>query len=80
MRLSCASRSTNSWGPVVLGQAARLHPVVIIFCFLSGGLLFGIAGVIMAVPVALALKVSLATLYDEAIPLSVHVRHPEERT
>jgi predicted PurR-regulated permease PerM len=67
-------------GPVVLGQAAQLHPTVIIFCFLSGGLLFGIAGVIMAVPVALALKVSLATLYDEAIPLSVHVRHPEERT
>ena len=52
-------------GPVVLGSAARLHPVLIIFCFLSGGLLFGIAGMIMAVPVALTIKTTLATLYNE---------------
>jgi predicted PurR-regulated permease PerM len=52
-------------GPVVLGQAAKLHPILVIFCFLSGGLLFGIPGVIMAVPIALAIKATLATLYDE---------------
>src|SRR5262249_51501121 len=56
-------------GPVVLGHAARLHPTVIIFCFLAGGLLFGIPGVIMAVPVALAIKVTLATIYDELLPI-----------
>jgi predicted PurR-regulated permease PerM len=56
-------------GPVVLGHAARLHPTIIIFCFLAGGLLFGIPGVIMAVPVALAIKVGLATVYDEALPV-----------
>jgi predicted PurR-regulated permease PerM len=49
----------------VLGTAARVHPVLIIFCFLSGGILFGVVGVIMAVPVALIVKVTLATLYDE---------------
>jgi predicted PurR-regulated permease PerM len=37
-----------------------------IFCFLSGAFLFGVIGVIMAVPVALAIKVTLALLYDEA--------------
>lgn len=52
-------------GPVALGTAARLHPVLIIFCFLSGGILFGISGVIMAAPVALITKVTLATLYDD---------------
>ena len=52
-------------GPVVLGRAAHVHPVMVIFCFLAGGLLFGIAGVIMAIPVALAVKHSLAALYDE---------------
>ena len=61
-------------GPVVLGHAARLHPTIIIFCFLSGGLLFGIAGLIMAVPVALAIKVTLATLYHEAVPASASLR------
>jgi predicted PurR-regulated permease PerM len=53
-------------GPLVLGQAARLHPTLIIFCFLSGGLLFGIAGVILSVPVALAVRVILTVLYDSS--------------
>jgi predicted PurR-regulated permease PerM len=53
------------FGPLALGTAARLHPVLVIFCFLSGALLFGIVGVIMAVPVALVVKVTLALLYDE---------------
>ncbi len=52
-------------GPVVLGRAAHVHPVLVIFCFLSGGVLFGVAGVIMAMPVALAIKHALAVLYDE---------------
>jgi predicted PurR-regulated permease PerM len=54
-------------GPVVLGRAAHVHPVMVIFCFLSGGVLFGIPGIIMAIPVALAVKHSLAALYDEPL-------------
>jgi predicted PurR-regulated permease PerM len=54
-------------GPVVLGRAAHVHPVLIIFCFLAGGVVLGIPGVILAVPVALVVKSTLATLYgDEA--------------
>jgi predicted PurR-regulated permease PerM len=52
-------------GPIALGAAARVHPVLIMFCFLVGGLLFGVTGVIMAVPVAIITKVTLMTLYDE---------------
>ena len=55
------------FAPLALGVAARLHPVVIIFCFTAGGILFGIAGVVMAVPVALAIKISLAVLYEEPL-------------
>ena len=51
--------------PIILGAAARLHPVVVIFCVLAGGALFGIVGVILAIPTALVLKTSLAILYDE---------------
>ncbi|HEU4626743.1 MAG TPA: AI-2E family transporter [Steroidobacteraceae bacterium] len=53
------------FGPLVLGKAACLSPVVVIFCFLAGGLLFGIVGVILAVPVALVIRTTLAVLYDE---------------
>ena len=52
-------------GPIVLGNAARLHPVVVIFCFLAGGALFGIVGMILAVPAALLIKMSLSVLYRD---------------
>jgi predicted PurR-regulated permease PerM len=52
-------------GPLVLGRAGRVHPVLIIFSFLSGAILLGIPGVILAVPIALALKNTLATLYGD---------------
>lgn len=53
------------FGPVVLGRAAHVHPVLIIFCFLTGGVVLGIPGVILAVPVALLVKSTLATLYGD---------------
>ncbi|MGH6677772.1 MAG: AI-2E family transporter, partial [Bradyrhizobium sp.] len=52
-------------GPVVLGTAARLNPSVIIFCFFAGGLLFGVIGIIMAIPVALGVRVTLSVLRGE---------------
>ena len=54
-------------GPIVLGGAANVHPVLIIFCFLAGAVLLGIPGVILAVPVALMIKNTLATLYGEDV-------------
>jgi len=52
-------------GPIVLGRAAHVHPVLIIFCFLAGGVVLGIPGVILAVPFALVIKSTLATLYGD---------------
>ena len=54
-------------GPFVLGKAGRVHPTLVIFCFLAGGALFGVIGVILAVPVALSVKVALATIYGESL-------------
>ncbi len=51
--------------PVVLGRAAHIHPVLVIFALLSGGILFGLSGILLAVPVALSAKVVLATIYGE---------------
>jgi predicted PurR-regulated permease PerM len=52
-------------GPLILGQAARIHPVVVMFAFLAGGLFLGVAGVILAVPVAASVKVVLAHYYSQ---------------
>ncbi len=51
--------------PLVLGSAANVHPVLIIFCFLTGAALLGIPGVILAVPAALTVRAALATLYGD---------------
>jgi predicted PurR-regulated permease PerM len=60
--------SIDQWvGPLVLGQAARVHPVLIIFCFLAGGTLFGVSGIILAIPVILIVRCLLAMFYRDMI-------------
>ena len=54
-------------GPLILGSAARLHPVVIIFAFLTGAALFGIIGLLLAVPVAASIKIVLTMYYAEPV-------------
>ena len=53
-------------GPIVLGRFVALHPVAIILAFLIAGGLFGIAGVVLAVPVCAASKLVLQIWYGEA--------------
>ncbi len=54
-------------GPLVLGRAVRIPPVAIIFAFLAGGVLLGVVGILIAIPVAAILKLLLDRYY--AIPL-----------
>jgi predicted PurR-regulated permease PerM len=61
-------------GPLVLGRAARIHPVVVIFCFLAGATLFGVSGVIMAVPTVLIVRGVLSMMYPEP-PVSAPTGH-----
>ena len=55
--------------PLVIGRIVRLHPALVIFALLSGGAVFGLLGVILAVPVAATLRLVLiyvnAKLRDE---------------
>jgi predicted PurR-regulated permease PerM len=55
--------------PLVIGRIVRLHPAVVIFSLLAGGALFGLLGVILAVPAAATIRLLLvyvaAKLRDE---------------
>jgi predicted PurR-regulated permease PerM len=55
--------------PTVIGRAVRLHPAIVIFALLSGGAVFGLLGIVLAVPVAATLRLVLiyirAKLRDE---------------
>ncbi len=55
----------NVVGPLVLGRAVTLHPVVIIIAFLIGASLFGVIGVFVAVPVAAAVRIVLGIWYED---------------
>lgn len=55
--------------PLVIGRIVRLHPAVVIFALLSGGAIFGLLGILLAVPAAATLRLVLiyvgAKLRDE---------------
>ncbi len=51
--------------PRVVGQAVGLHPVVYIIALIVGGNLFGIVGMLIAIPAAAVLKVLLLSILEE---------------
>ena len=50
--VACQMFESNVLTPRLVGQRVGLHPVWIIFAVLAGGSLFGLVGVLIAVPVA----------------------------
>ena len=49
--------------PLTISQSVKLHPLTIIFAILIGGQLFGILGMLFAVPIAGVIKVVSSELY-----------------
>lgn len=47
----------NLLSPYIMGKTVKIHPVAIIFVLLLGGQLFGVWGMILAVPALTILKV-----------------------
>ena len=73
----------NLLQPLIMGRALRLHPLVILLAVASAGLLGGIAGAVVAVPVvAVSYRVATTLLGGgPARPVEdVHPAHAEDRT
>jgi predicted PurR-regulated permease PerM len=43
-------------GPVIIGRASRLHPVVVMIILILGGVFFGFWGVLLAIPTAIIVR------------------------
>lgn len=54
---------SNVFIPKVMGEAINLHPVVILFSLLIGGKLFGVMGMIFAVPTTAFFKISFEHIF-----------------
>lgn len=58
----------NILTPLLMGQAVALHPVVILLSVTAGGLLLGIPGAIIAVPVVAVTVVVVQSLRGRPVP------------
>ena len=44
------------FGPLIIGKAAKLHPVVVMIVLIMGGAIFGFWGVVLAVPLTIFIR------------------------
>lgn len=58
---------SNLVSPAILGESVGLHPITIVFVLLAGGSLFGILGLLLAVPVAAVSRIILGYAYSNLI-------------
>jgi predicted PurR-regulated permease PerM len=61
LAVGAAELLKNIYEPVVLGSAARLHPLVIVVGATGGAILFGLVGVLLAIPAICMLKVFVSS-------------------
>jgi predicted PurR-regulated permease PerM len=55
----------NLLQPIVMSRAVNLHPALVVFAILTMGTLFGLVGVLLAVPLVAALQVLVRELWVE---------------
>jgi predicted PurR-regulated permease PerM len=53
--------------PIVLGRSVLVHPVVVMLAYLVGAVLFGVTGLLLAVPAAACLRIALRSAYGEEL-------------
>ncbi|HEX3965884.1 MAG TPA: AI-2E family transporter, partial [Trebonia sp.] len=66
--------------PQIVGKMVRLHPLAVILVLAVGGVVAGIAGAVVAVPITAALTRAIHELQSDALPLEDDPAHaPRER-
>ena len=61
---------SNLITPKIIGEKIGVHPIGVMIALLIGGKLWGIMGMLFAVPTAGLLKIALEFLYEKIIALS----------
>ena len=54
---------SNVLTPKIIGDKLGMHPLAVVFALLAGGKLFGIFGMLIAVPLAAALRIIISHVY-----------------
>jgi predicted PurR-regulated permease PerM len=65
--------------PRLVGQAVGLHPVVYIVALIAGANMFGLVGMLVAIPVTAVLKVLLMSAVDAYRSSYLYTEPPQEK-
>jgi predicted PurR-regulated permease PerM len=58
--------------PKVVGGSVKLHPVVVLLSILIGGSLFGLAGMLLGVPVAAFIRLVILRYMKDTVDVEEH--------
>ncbi len=62
--------------PNLMGSLVRLYPAVVIFAILAGGVLAGVFGLLISIPIAAVTRILLAYVYRKVVDSpELHRRH-----
>ncbi len=64
--------------PLLVGDRIGLHPVAVIFAVMAGGQLFGLVGVLIALPVAAVITVLLRHAHEFYLSSSLYSNEPDD--
>jgi len=62
----CPILDGNVIGPKIYGKSNKLHPLVVIFAVSAGGMIAGFWGIVLSLPIVIALK-TLYNYYEKQI-------------
>ena len=65
LAVGVAALLKSMYEPGVLGSAAKLHPLVIVIGATGGAILFGLAGVLLAIPAISIVKVFVSSTHRQ---------------
>lgn len=65
----CSGIDGNVINPIVYGKTNKVHPIVIIISVFAGGILFGIMGIIISLPVSILLIATIKYFKDDIVKI-----------
>lgn len=65
----CSTVDGNVINPLVYGKTNKIHPIVVVISVFAGGILFGIIGIIVALPISILFIATIKYFKDDIIKI-----------
>ncbi len=65
--------------PLVYGKTNQIHPIVVILAVFAGGILFGIIGIVISLPVAIIIQTTIKFYKDDILDKIVEIKESDTK-